>query len=471
MVEKTDWHLSGNPYDVQAEALKRSAGHDKYGYWLEQGLGKSPLVLNEYIDRYSHLDTIVVISPNSFKRDWAYMPTEWGVGGEFNTGYWPEHEIPWRPRYIEWRPTLYSINFEAVRGSCHRPIADLLDSRPCLLVVDESSAIKNFKSQTARAVLDLAKRAAAVRLLNGTPMSQNPMDLYPQLKCLGVLNKVNPYAFRNRFCQLGGYMGRQVVGARNEEELQALQARCSFRALKTDWSDLPPKVNVPLRLEMTDRQRKHYREMLADFYTLVGMEEYSAPMVLTQMDKLRQISSGLLIDGKKHTLIDEPSKNPKIRALFDVLDSGPGKLIVVHYYTAIGGVIYQELTEAGLNPAVIRGGMTPEDLAAEKARFNTDNNCRVLVAQITAASRAHTLLGGEGDDRCSRMVMFDQTFSLMDRQQMEDRIHRGAQDRMCLYYDLILSPIDDAQIQALRDKADMASRIVDAVRALRVQRG
>lgn len=462
---KPAWHLSGPPpYEVQIEALKRAHDHAHYGFFLEQGLGKTALQLNDGIENFSDYDTVVVVCPNSFKGDWKTAPADWGIPA-INTSVWPNEELcsgtTDHPRYN-------IINFEAIRfPSGYNEVKRLLDSRPCLLVIDESSACKNFKSLTAKALLDLSKRAAAVRLLNGTPMVQNVMDLFPQLKMLKELNGVNPYAFRNRYAVCGGYMGKQVVGAQNEDELHEILNRVSFRALKKDWSDLPDKIFIPRRLEMTNIQKKHYKEMLEDFYTLVEGNEFSANMVLSQADKLRQISSGILMDGDRAKLLMDPSDNPKIKAAKEIYESGPGKMIVVHFYSISGAAIFEEMKKTKLNPAFIKGGMKPDEITEQKRRFNSDPDCRVLVAQITASSKAHTLIGDAGENRCSRMVWHDGTFSLLDRLQMLDRIHRGAQDQNCNYYDLIMSPIDEAQLKALDKKENLADAVVNAVRVLR----
>lgn len=459
------WHLRGpKPYEVQLEALRRSEDHDKFGYFLEQGLGKTALVINDYVDRYaSDYDTVVVACPNSFKLDWATAPSEWGVNN-FTASVWPKQEFRHGRTST---PHINVINFESIRSSGYDVVKSLLDKDRCFLIADESSAIKNFKSDTARATLDLSKRTKGLRLLNGTPMTQNVMDLFPQLKCLGELDGMNPYVFRYRFAKVGGYMGKQVVGVQNEEELHAILNRCSFRALKTDWSDLPEKIYRPLKLEMTNNQLKHYREMLRDFYTLVDNHEFEATMVLTQMDKLRQITSGILMNGDDFRFIDPPENNPKIRAAVDIVGVGSTKLIVVHQYTKMGQAIFDVMKNKKFNPAYIRGGMKPEELIEQKKKFNNDPTCRVLVGQIQSSSKAHTLLGGPGNDRCSATFFHDHTFSLLDRLQMEDRNHRGEQDRAVVYYDPVMSAIDQTQVDALGKKQDIARAVVDAVRATR----
>lgn len=459
---KPKWHLKGKPYAVQLEGLRRSFGRDRFGFFFEMGLGKTALQLNDYIENFSNLDTIVVLSPNTFKTDWAFAPTEWGLEG-VDCCVWPNEFVKGKTS----KPVLNIMNYEAVRTPRgYNVVKTIFDSRPCLLVVDESSFIKNFKSDTAKAVLDLSKRAKGVRLLNGTPLVQNVMDVYPQLKCLGELDGVNPYAFRNKFAIMGGFMGKQITGVQNETELHTILNRCSMRALKQDWSDLPEKIYIPLRLEMTNKQQKLYREMMEDFYTLVEGKEFSANMVIGQLDKLRQIASGLLMDGDQFVLIEEPKNNPKIKAALDLLE-GPGKMIIIYFYRKMGAAIFDEMKRKKLNPAYIRGGMAQDEITEQKAKFNTDPSCRVLVGQITATRMSHTLLGGEGNDRCHKTFMHDQTFSLLDRKQVEDRNHRGAQDKAVLYYDPIMSPIDQAQLDALQKKQDMATAVVDAVRALR----
>ncbi len=464
MVEPA-WHLSepAKPYDVQIEALRKSEGHDKFGYFLEQGMGKTSLVLNDYVDRYTDTSTTgIVVCPNSFKGDWATAPNDCGL--DFSTSLWPREEF--RTGTTS-RPHINVINYEAIRSGGYDTVKDLIQKVNPVFIVDESSAIKNFQSSTARAVLDLSKRVKVERLLNGTPMTQNVMDLVAQLKCLGELDGVNPYAFRNRFAEIGGYMGRKVVGVKNEEELHKIQDRCSFRALKKDWLDLPEKINRPLKLEMTSNQRKHYREMLQDFYTMVDSHEFTADMVVTQMDKLRQVTSGVLIDGDKFKLIDTLNDNPKVKAATDIIELGSGKMILVHFYRQMGFEILDHFKKKGFNPSYIRGGMKPEAIICEKHKFNNDPTSRVIVCQIQSAYQGHTLLGGQGNDRCHLSFFHDQTFSLLQRSQMEDRNHRGAQDRAVLYYDPIMSPIDQAQVDAIAKKRDMASLVVDAVRAMR----
>lgn len=450
------------PWAVQKAALEHGAGHDRYAYFLEMGLGKTALIINEFIEftRLNRIDVCIVLAPNSFKLDWALAPAEWGHSN-IPVGYWPRDPLP--------ESGLYSVNYEAMRqGACKKGLERLIRKKRVMLVIDESAAIKNGSSHTSRAVLALAKDSVIVRELNGTPIVQNVLDFYMQLRVLGEIDGWNPIDFKNRFAILGGFMGKVVQREfKNEDELFKILGRVAFRALKKDWrKDLPEKLYTPVHLEMTKKQLFHYREMMEDFYTEVEELGVSADMVLTQMDKLRQISSCLVMQDGRHNFLEEPKANPKVQAARDIIEASLGKVVIVHNYRASGDMLFEYLQAAKLNPCRIKGRVKPEEIVWEKKKFNEDDKHRVMVAQESAAFRGHTLIGQKGD-RANTMVFYENSFSFYERSQMEDRIHRGEIDENCTYYDLITSPMDQVVVDTLQGKRDMADAVDDVVKVVR----
>lgn len=474
----TNWHLKhevhgDKPWTVQVEAMRRAAGFDRFGQWLEQGLGKGPLSINEFVDS-DDVDVCVVIAPNSFKLDWVLWPQEWGVGF-IQTGMWPKDPLP-----FDSECALYAINYESVRYSKDsrnngfNALMQLLERRRCMLVIDESKAIGNPSSGTTRGVLELAKRAKMVRLLNGTPMTESVMDYFGQLRALGLLEGWNPTAFKKRYAEVGGFMGRTVIGIKpeREQELAKIIDSKTFRALKTDWrKDLPLQTYVPVHLEMTAKQRSHYQTMMEEFYAAIGDDTVTAELIITQRDKLRQISSCLLMDDGKAHWLEQPKDNPKLKGMLDILNSGPTKSIVVYLYKESGKAIFETLTKAGRDPAYIRGGMSPDELKFQKDKFNKDPSCRDIVAQEVAGARGHTLLGQKGKERCNRMIFYENHDGLYWREQMKDRNHRGEQDQECLLFDLITSPMDQIVVDGLIRKKTAAETMDALVREVRKSHG
>jgi hypothetical protein len=64
------------------------------------------------------------------------------------------------------------------------------------------------------------------------------------------------------------------------------------------------------------------------------------------------------------------------------------------------------------------------------------------------------------------MVFFENSFSLYYRSQIEDRIHRGEQDLLCSYYDVVCSPVEEATIKILTAKKNMAQSLDEIIKAV-----
>ena len=101
---------------------------------------------------------------------------------------------------------------------CYR----FLSSHKCLMAIDESTTIKNPKAKRTKNILMLSKLADYKRIMTGSPVTRNPLDLYTQCEFLDPrhLNHPSYYSFRNRYAVVKGtnIAGRTinlVVGYQN----------------------------------------------------------------------------------------------------------------------------------------------------------------------------------------------------------------------------------------------------------------
>ena len=473
-----DWHLSHEkygrePWAVQREALNRSEGKSRYAHFLEQGLGKTALILNEFVHYHARgdADLLLIVCPQSFKLSWLNALEEWGLG-HIKASAWPD-AFPSKAF-----PAVYVMNWEALRTQPGlKFIAGL--RRKVFLALDETSYIKNPAAQVTKRAMQICRGAKIVRLLNGTPQTTSVVDYYAQLKCLNELDGFLISTFKGRFATVAyheiavkGELRNipTITGAKNEQELATILTRCSFRATKAEWrKDLPPRIISTVQVEMTPAQKRHYREMKKDFITEVAQTKVIATLVLTQLAKLRQISSGIVIQDGKESVIEPIENNPKFLALLELFYAQEGKVIVVYNYKLTGKILGEIFTREKIKWASIRGQMASFELEAEKNLFNKDPACRVILCQQAAACMGHTLLGGTGKDRCATMVFVENSFSLRDRLQMLDRNHRGEQDQACAVYDLVASAVERKIIKALNENkaaADMIDEIVAALTEL-----
>lgn len=449
-------------FAVQTEALARSNYRPGFAYFMEQGLGKTGTALWEFqtLKNEDKVDQLLVICPNSLKENWREETKLWL---ETEAKIWPQYDL----RKSKDTPLIYIMNYEALLASGLEVAQNFLQLGRTMMVLDESSRIKSHAAQTTKKTLLLGKYAVYRRVLTGTPMTQNVMDLWPQLRFIGELDGVNPYAFRNHFAVLGGYMGKQVTGFKNETELHAILENCGFRAKKRDWlKDLPEKLPPVIRdITMSPDQKLVFDEMKNNFYTLVQKQEISASQVITQMEKLAQIGRGFLYDerGKAMELV-KPEMNPAVIELHRILAETEGKAIIITVHEYCTTMLRKVLPEAAFIVKEDDLRIAGTNIEDQKAKFNRDPRCRQIICQISVGKFGHTLLGGPADDRCATTIFFENTYSLEARQQAEDRNHRIGQDKGVSYFDIAASVIDRKVIKALQRKENMAKAIIDAVK-------
>jgi SNF2 family DNA or RNA helicase len=466
------WYLNNEnpakntPMKAQLEALRRSKGRRGYNWWLDVGLGKTTTALNEFEHdrRRGVVDFLAVVTLQSFKYSWPVEATEFGLPGKF--GVWDDDfHIGVLKDYdgAVW-------NWESLIGRGGDALEHVLQKRNVYLVFDESHRFKNPQAKVTKRCFNLWKQAVCRRAMTGTPMSQSIMDLYPPLKLAGALEGVNPFVFRNRYAKMGGYMGKSIIGIQEDklDDFQKLRDDNAFRAMKKDWLDLPPQTYQTITTKLPSVLAKHYKKMQEDFaIELDEATEITAEMVVTQLTKLQQITSGFIIDaeGKAHDLI-ETHLVPKFQVAADIHESlgGTSKLIVfTHFRHTVDRLIDFFVGKLNTSVCVMRGGMSPQESADVKARFNSDDGPTTLIAQASVAGEAHTLLGGLKVP-CYTSYFVENAYNLRTRMQAEGRNHRAGQRMPVLYYDSVGTPVEKAAIDALQRKANLVQIVVNAIR-------
>jgi len=460
------WMLNGKPRDVQLEALRRSNGRRGFGFFMEQRLGKTATVLNEYmcLRDAGNVDWLVVLAPNSFKVDWGVAADNWaslrGPVHIFESTRLKDF-VAWRKRnqfgcvVINYEALSYQKNTDALRS--------VLGPRT-YIAADESIKIKNPASNQTRVALTLAKSCGYRRVLSGKPITQGASDLYAQFRFIGELDGVLFSAFKARYCEMGGFQGRQERGVRNEEELSAIRAACSFTARKIDYIDgfqLPDYVTR--RVELEPDHLRMYRQMQNEFLVeMASGDVVTAQQVVTKLMKCQQIASGFIIDEDGHARDVVPvGKNPRIAVIKMLLEEElTTKLMVVCHYKRSIDMLMEALAE--FDPAVIRGGST--DLTEQKHKFNDDSSCRVVVAQDDASKYGHELIGTPNDP-CLTMAFFETSYSLDTRSQVEERNNYGDKSVARTIIDFSATDADERVIAALCRKEDVAAALMGFARS------
>ena len=81
-------------------------------------------------------------------------------------------------------------------------VHEIEQSREPFIVVDESLKIKNAEAKRTKRVLEIGKMAKWKLVLNGTPVSRNLLDMWPQMEFLSPkILSMSLSQFKNTFCK------------------------------------------------------------------------------------------------------------------------------------------------------------------------------------------------------------------------------------------------------------------------------
>lgn len=443
---------------------KPSAG---FGLLFEMGCGKTLTAIAIMGALYCQhkITRVLVVAPSSVCSVWphdlaafAAFPYEVRVLlGEKKQRLEALHSLTDYPNTAN-RLLVAVINYEAT----HREgIFEALDGYAAdLIVCDESQRIKNPRAAQSRAVQMLGDRATCRLILSGTPVQNSVIDLYSQYRFLdpGVFG-ANFYAFRNRYCQMGGYGGHEVVGYQHMDELTRKEHSIALRVTKAECLDLPGQTFVRRYVQLEPAARRLYAQIArASCAELENGEHVTASIVLTKLLRLMQLTGGFVqADGGDRP---RPAGSAKLDALADILEDyvqeAGQKLVVFARFRPEIAAICQLLEQRGIRYGRIDGEVPMDQRGAIVETFQQDPGVKVFVAQIQTAGLGITL------HAASAAVFYSLDFNYANYAQALARIHRIGQAQPVTYIHLLAEhTVDEQVLDALERKEDLARTIVD----------
>ena len=317
-----------------------------------------------------------------------------------------------------------------------------------MIIFDELQCVKSSSSQQGKSLLLLSKYVKYFYGLTGTPLMNNPLDLYVPLKLVGKEN-ANFYGFSHRYAIYGGFGGYEVIGMQNLDELQQKLDDVSLRKKKSDVLNLPPKIYIDEYVELGKKQRKIYDDVLK--MIMENIDEISlSPDPLGQMIRLRQATADTSILS---STIKESAKIDRLKEIVkEVVDNGESCLIFSSW-TTVTDILERELKE--YKPAVITGKV--KDREEQKKKFMEDKDCHILIGTIAAMSTGLTLT------KATNVIFMDEPYTMAAKQQAEDRAHRiGTTSSINIITLMAKNTIDEYIHKLVMRKGVMSDSIVDA---------
>lgn len=439
-----------------------------FGELFEMGCGKTltTIAVAGALYNLGKIDRVLVVAPTSVCSVWPHDLNQFAT-------------FPWEARVLlgDKKKRLKALNelenwpFKALRiavinyESTHREgiFEALAAYKPDLIVCDESQRIKNPSAAQSKALHKLGDAAPFRMILSGTPVQNNAVDLYSQYRFLDpAVYGANFYAFKNRYCIMGGYGQHQIVGYRNMDELVEKEHSVAYRVTKEECLDLPQQTFINRYVQFTDAEQAIYEQLRkSSFLELETGENVTATTILTMYLRLMQLTGGFLTADESTR--PKQVNTAKLDALADIVDDyvvdAGKKLVIFARFRAEIAAIENLLRLRKIQCGSIYGDVPMEERGKIVDDFQTNPDTKVFVAQIQTAGLGITL------HAASTAVFYSYDYNYANYAQALARIHRIGQRLPVTYIHLVVDgSIDEKILAALENKEDMAKTVVDSWR-------
>ena len=490
-------------YDHQKDAIKFLLARKKCILADAPGLGKTTSLSVAAIE--GNFDSILVICPASLKTNWKrelsfYVPDkdltiidgfmdktkgelEKFLGyGEGRSGLKREELLKEAKDTGKWKFNRFVIinydildefyklpktrsNADAEAAFANSPLLQYITNRKSLIIIDEAHALSNTKSNRYKIIRSLIRKGNpdSVYLATGTPITNNPQNLYSVLDLLGDPITSDYQYYMTRYCNAfemvhpkdkekkrrltDNYLSKKGVSMikslKEEEKTELhdiLHKYCRFMLIANDKSEpqnldelrdrishiymrrtkdnleLPEKHVHEIYYDLTDKQFKEY-EKLWDEYE----EEQS------KKDPEKDLNKNLL-EGAiyRQYLADEMVANTK--KLTDEMLAKGKKVVIACCYD---NELYTLKEQYGDRCVIFNGKMSLKQKDDAVAAFMGDDSVDVFVGNIASAGVGITLTSSD----C--LIFNDIDYVPSNNFQMEDRIHRIGQTKpVDIYYQI-----------------------------------
>ena len=465
-----NYKFKSKPFAHQSKALEMSWDKEVFAYFMEMGTGKSKVLIDNIAMLYNagKINGALIIAPKGVYKNWfdSEIPNHLPDYIEKKVGLWKTkpNDKDLKPLFdtgaelhilimnVEAFSTKNGLMFAQKFLSCHKAI----------IGIDESTTIKNPKAIRTKSILNLASKVKYRRILTGSPVTKSPLDLFSQCYFLSpfLLGHESFWSFKTRYAvtkqvNVQGRMIQLVVSYKNLGELSDKIKPFSYRVLKDDCLDLPPKTYTKRIIELTDEQKRVYKTMKEKAIAFLNGKMVSTATVITQLMRLHQITCGHF---KSDDGTIQKIKSNRISQLMEILEEVEGKAVIwAHYRYDIEAIVKAISKEYGENSVVTYYGDTSTDDRQKAIKKIQDKNSsvRFIVGTPQTGGYGITLTGA------STMIYYSNGYDLEKRQQSEARIDRIGQEKPMTYIDIIAEgTVDEKIVQSLRKKVNIATEIM-----------
>ena len=339
-----------------------------------------------------------------------------------------------------------------------------------IIVFDESHRLKNPKAKRTEYAYLL--HAPRIVFMSGTPLQNTPMDLYPIFHMINPREYHNIHTWKNYFCvQVESTIWMKdstgiarprliksiVPGKINHtEELNFLLHKYMLRRTKKEvLPELPDKQyrTVPVELGPEKRQYDSMKQEL--FAILDSGEQVTAPKVIAQLIRLRQVCLDPNLMSSE--LVKSSTPSNKTKTLLEIVEDTDDKVVIFTMFEKYTQILAAEFDKHGISYVTITGQVDLQARGRAVQSFQEDPNIKVCLCTIGAGGEGITLTASH------TCIFTDYSYNPATIWQAEDRIHRIGQKESVLIIDLYCqNTIEDHLREIIQSKTEMIEKVVIA---------
>lgn len=319
-------------------------------------------------------------------------------------------------------------------------------------------------------------------LLTGTPICNGYMDLYYQLRMIDKTLVGGLTEFKTQYVEMGGYMGKQIVGYKNLDKLKKILEGNSIYLSLEDCVDLPPITLTTLPCELNPKARTMYDEVSKEMITHLDRAKEDIPrkelksicrsngihyqkkesylslllktqdllnvssctLAITKIIRLQQITGGFLTLDSGH--VDYIGTN-KLKTTKEIIENSDNPVIISCQYVAEIEMLKKELSK-------IKGKRV------YAYRDNKDKNYKLFnQGKVDVLILHNSTSMGLNLQKANQLILYSLSFSADNYVQLIARIRRSGQKLPMVVYHLItVDTIDKDIYNTVQVKLKLAKR-------------
>lgn len=461
------FHMKTKPWAHQLKALEYLYERSFGALYTKPGSGKTKVFIDLIVNR--GFKRVLVVAP---KKPCDVWPGQIRLHSDFDvTNIIPLHQLSTEGKIAELKLAMKTPKDQTLIFICNydsvwrKPLDRMwLYKRLGLdcVICDESHRIKTPGSKCSCFLSRLGNAVPNKYLLTGTPLAENPLDVYAQYRFLNrSIFGTNYDAFCAEYTNIDPVLTARFKHTvlnkktpyKNLDKLREKMFSCAFYMKST--VKLPKTTRMVVKIPMPKSLEDTYNQIDSEGAIIIGDGYMTVNNILAMATRKQQITSGYLkLEYDDKTTELKRLSTYRRTALLKLLQDFPEEEPVVVFAR-----FRKDLYSIRKVAERLGGGYSEVSGVEDTLEDWKAGKTRVLGVQYTSGSESIDLT------RAHLCVFYTLTYSLAKYQQALKRVHRPGQESPCIYYHLVATKssgttIDQDILQCLKNKEDYVTAVM-----------